>query len=237
MTAKIKTVILISADAEWQAVKGLFPTAEYGITPYGEWFNWLIGAETLPVMQAGWGKSASGGAAQYAIDRWQPEILVNLGTCGGFAGRVERGEVILAERTVIYDIVEMMGDVVDCIAERSVDLNISWLKKPLPFEVRRSILVSGDRDIQPGEIPELVEKYGAVAADWESGTLAWVCARNGVKCLILRGVSDLVGEAGGEAYGDYGLFVEKTREVMKGLFEEFGEWVQGGGLADKVITE
>ena len=155
------------------------------------------------------------------------EVLVNLGTCGGFAGRVERGEVILAKRTVVYDIIEMMGDEADCIAERSVDIDLSWLKEPLPFAVRRSVLVSGDRDIQPVEIPMLVEKYGAVAADWESGTLAWVCARNGVKCLILRGVTDLVGEAGGEAYGDYGLFVEKTREVMKRLVEGVGDWVKG----------
>ncbi len=113
-----------------------------------------------------------------------------------------------------------------------MDLDLSWLKEPLPFAVRRSVLVSGDRDIQPIDIPMLVEKYDAVAADWESGTLAWVCARNGVKCLILRGVTDLVGEAGGEAYGDYGLFVEKTREVMKRLAEGFGEWVNGGGLGE-----
>jgi adenosylhomocysteine nucleosidase len=230
MTVKIKTVILISANAEWKAVRDLFPSAEYGITPYGEWFDWRTGGETLPVMQAGWGKSASGGAAQYAIDRWQPELLVNLGTCGGFAGRVERGEVILVERTVIYDIIEMMGDAADCIVERSVDLDLSWLKKSFPFKVRRSILVSCDRDIQPGEIPVLVDKYGAVAADWESGTLAWVAERNGVRCLILRGVTDLVGEEGGEAYGDYRLFVKNTREVMKGLVEGVGEWVKVGGL-------
>jgi adenosylhomocysteine nucleosidase len=229
MTAKNKFVILISADAEWQAVRELLPGVVVDRTPYGEWFTWQIGQFEIPVMQAGWGKSASGGATQYAIDRWQGEVLVNLGTCGGFAGRVARGEVILAERTVVYDIIEMMGDEADCIAERSVDNDLSWLKEPLPFAVRRSVLVSGDRDIQPGEIPMLVEKYGAVAADWESGTLAWVCARNGVKCLILRGVTDLVGEEGGEAYGDYGLFVEKTREVMKGLVEGLREWVKGGG--------
>jgi len=224
MTAKNKFVILISADAEWQAVRELLPGVAVDRTPYGEWFTWRIGQFEIPVMQAGWGKSASGGAAQYAIDRWQGEVLVNLGTCGGFAGRVERGEVILAERTVIYDIIEMMTDADETTAQRTVDLDLTWLKQPFPFLVHLSVLVSGDRDIQPADIPMLVEKYSAVAADWESGSIAWVCARNGVKCLILRGVTDLVGEEGGEAYGDYRLFVEKTREVMKGLVEGFGEW-------------
>ena len=72
MTAKNKFVILISADAEWQAVRELLPGVAVDRTPYGEWFTWQIGECEIPVMQAGWGKSASGGAAQYAIDRWQP---------------------------------------------------------------------------------------------------------------------------------------------------------------------
>jgi len=230
MTMKTKAVVLISANGEWQAVRDLFPSAEYASTPYGDWFEWQIGGETLSVMQAGWGKSASSGAAQYAIDRWQPEILVNLGTCGGFADRVERGEVILAERTVIYDIIEQMSDSDEAIRQRSVEIDLSWLKKTFPFDVRRSILVSADRDILPVDIPILIEKYDAVAADWESGSIAWVAERNGVKCLILRGVTDLVSEGGGEAYGDYGLFVEKTREVMNLLVEGFGVWMKGESL-------
>ena len=230
MTMKTKAVVLISANGEWQAVRDLFPSAEYASTPYGDWFEWQIGGETLSVMQAGWGKSASSGAAQYAIDRWQPEILVNLGTCGGFADRVERGEVILAERTVIYDIIEQMSDSDEAIRQRSVEIDLSWLKKTIPFDVRRSILISADRDILPVDIPILIEKYDAVAADWESGSIAWVAERNGVKCLILRGVTDLVSEGGGEANGDYGLFVEKTREVMNLLVEGFGVWMKGESL-------
>ncbi len=70
-----------------------------------------------------------------------------------------------------------------------------------------------------------MSKNSAMAADWESGSIAWVCARNGVKCLILRGVTDLVREEGGEAYGDYGLFVEKTREMMRGLVKVVEEWI------------
>jgi hypothetical protein len=52
MTVKIKAVILVSANAEWMAVRDLLPFMEYASTPYGEWFEWQIGGETLPVMQA-----------------------------------------------------------------------------------------------------------------------------------------------------------------------------------------
>jgi adenosylhomocysteine nucleosidase len=84
----------------------------------------------------------------------------------------------------------------------------------------RGLLVSADRDIVPADISMLVEKYGAVAADWESGAIAWVAKRNGVRCLILRGVTDLVGPSGGEAYGNIELFHENTRAIMKLLIDQ-----------------
>lgn len=43
----------------------------------------------------GWGKIAAVASAQYVIDRWSPELLVNLGTCGGFEGEITKGTIIL----------------------------------------------------------------------------------------------------------------------------------------------
>jgi vancomycin resistance protein YoaR len=92
--------------------------------------------------------------------------------------------------------------------------------------VVRGLLVSADRDILTGDIPGLVEKYGAVAADWESGAIAWVAQKNGLRCLILRGVTDLVGATGGEAYGNIQVFHENTRMVMKTLIEQLPDWLK-----------
>jgi len=85
-------------------------------------------------------------------------------------------------------------------------------------------LVSADRDIVSGDIPDLIKKYDAVAADWESGAIAWVAQKNGIKCLILRGVTDLVSTEAGEAYGDYDLFSQRTKEVMRKLFDQLPKW-------------
>ena len=102
----------------------------------------------------GWGKIAAAGSTQYAIDRWQPGLLVNLGTCGGFAGQVHQGEILLVERTVVYDIIELMGDFDEHIAHYSTFLDLSWLSPPYPHAVRRTLLVSGDRDLLVEEIPD-----------------------------------------------------------------------------------
>jgi adenosylhomocysteine nucleosidase len=238
----MKVVVLISANCEWQAVKDILSPLEVHSTPLGEYFDLKSDAGTRDTptrfFHSGWGKVSSAAATQYAIDRWQPDLLVNLGTCGGFEGRIQRGTVILVEKMIIYDILEQMFEADESIAYYSTELDLSWLdasgqssvvSEQWPFV--RGLLVSGDRDIVASDIPMLVEKYGAVAADWESGAIAWTAKRNSVRCLILRGVTDLVGAGGGEAYSDNGIFIENMKKVMAGLIEQLPAWLEKAGPA------
>lgn len=214
-------VVLVSCGYEWKALAPLFPGARLESSPLGEWFT----AGGAVFFWGGFGKISAAASAQYAIDRWRPRLLVNIGTCGGFEGEIARGEVLLAERTVVYDILERMTDPDAAIAHFATGLDLSWLPARLPQPVRRAPLVSADGDLDPRDIPRLKASYGAVAADWESGAIAWVAARNGVRCLILRGVSDLVGSAGGEAYSDFQVYVEGAAEVMRKLAAHLPEWI------------
>jgi adenosylhomocysteine nucleosidase len=219
-------VVLISADIEWRALRSLLPEVEIQGSPYGEWFLTTIETETpFLFFHGGWGKIAAAGSAQYVIDRWRPDLLVNLGTCGGFAGEVERGEILLVERTLVYDIFEQMGDFDEHIAHYTTEIDLSWLGEPYPQAVRRSLLVSGDRDLLVEDVPMLKERYGAVAGDWESGAIAFVAARNKLRVLILRGVSDLVSPAGSEAYGNLEYFAEATRTIFSNLLATLPLWV------------
>ncbi|MBN2385444.1 MAG: 5'-methylthioadenosine/S-adenosylhomocysteine nucleosidase [Anaerolineales bacterium] len=220
----MKTVIIISAMAEWQAVKELLSPAEVEATPLGETFFWPLDPKTR-FFHGGWGKISAAATAQHVLDRYRPDLLVNLGTCGGFAGRIETGTIILVDRTIVYDILEQMGDANQAIAHYATKMELGWLPEPLPYPVLRGLLISADRDILPEDIPVLVEKYGAAAADWESGAIAWVAQQNAVACLILRGVTDLVDPQGGEAYGDLALFHSRTREVMQTLLGQLPGWL------------
>jgi adenosylhomocysteine nucleosidase len=222
-------VVIISADTEWKMVRAAFPSASISPSPWGEFFAHRLpgGTATSPMVffHGGWGKIAAAASTQYAIDRWRPPLLVNLGTCGGFRGEIAKGDLILVDRTIVYDIVEQMGDAAEAIAAYSTELDLSWAKGELPKGVRRGLLLSADRDILPAEVSRLRATYGGVAADWESGAIAYVAHANRTPALILRGVSDLVGEEGGEAYGNTAVFEEGTRRVMTALIGQLPFWV------------
>ena len=219
----MKIVVLISAIAEWQGVKLLFPDSEIKQSPYGESTILELEAWNLTLYHSGWGKIASAAMMQYVINHDTPDLIVNLGTCGGFEGVVNQGDVILADRTFVYDIVELMGNL-DISAYYASSLDLSWLAKPYPHPARRGAIASADSDLPPDKIPFL-KSNGAIAADWESAAFAWVAQKNQARLLILRGVSDMVSEQGGEAYNNLEFFNQRAKEIMKMLFEQLPDWL------------
>lgn len=220
----MKIVVLISSITEWLAVKDVLSPDVLQTTPYGESFVTTIHGLAYTFSHAGWGKAASAGAMQYVLDHFSPDLTVNLGTCGGFEGKVDLEDLLLVERTFMYDIVELMGDFGSVPDYYASNLDLSWLPEPYPYPVRCGILASADSDLPPERIPQL-EELGAIAADWESAALAWVARKNGARLLILRAVSDLVSEEGGEAYDNIALFKERTKGIMRRLIEQLPGWV------------
>lgn len=221
-------VILISANAEWRALKNILAAhnPEIRLTPFGETFALQPAALNLPAekklrfLHGGWGKISAAATTQYAIDHLQADLLVNLGTCGGLDGRAAVGDILLIERTLVYDIIEQMGDAQAALDHYSVKLNLAWLEEcPLPADVRHAPLLSADRDILREEVQMLIERFNGIAADWESGAIAWVAAKNQTPCLILRGVTDIVSAESGEAYDNLGLYHQRTETIMARLLE------------------
>jgi adenosylhomocysteine nucleosidase len=222
-----RIVIIISADGEWNAIQKIFPKKEFINSIYGQWFIHEITGIKVVFFHGGWGKISAAASTQFAIDTWRPELIINLGTCGGFKGHVKKNTIILVNKTIVYDIYEQMTNNQTAIKNYSTTIDLTWLSGNYPIKVLKAPIVSGDRDLVPEEIPNLHEKYGAIVGDWESGSISWVCQKNNVKLLILRGVSDLVGPSGGEAYeGKKNLWYRAAEQILKLLIESLPDWIK-----------
>jgi adenosylhomocysteine nucleosidase len=225
----IRKVIVISANAEWKVIKDIYQNENFQKSPWGEYFEKKLtvsgAAEEVIFFHEGWGKVAAAGGTQYVIDRWNPEYLVNIGTCGGFEGKINRYEIVLVDSAVIYDIQEAMGDSQEAIDDYRTKLDMSWLGAELPTPVIRTVMVSGDRDLVPAELPMLASNYNAIVGDWETGAIAYTCFRNHKRVLILRGVTDLVNEQRGEAYPNLSVFISGTDTVMRKLVKDLPLWL------------
>lgn len=218
--------VIISANSEWHAALEYLDPVSLLPNPFTEHFFSEVDGKPVVFLHGGWGKVSAAATAQYCIDTWHPEVLINLGTCGGLAGAIKAGETLLVNETVIYDIYERMSDPETAVHFYTTPLDLSFITQPYPLPVQIGRLASADQDIDPKMVSLLREQFHVTAADWESAAIAWVAQHNAIPCLILRTVSDLVSETGGEIYFDGAAqFSERSREIMQRLIESLPAWI------------
>ncbi|MFT3691780.1 MAG: 5'-methylthioadenosine/S-adenosylhomocysteine nucleosidase [Kofleriaceae bacterium] len=208
-----RVVVLVSANAEWQAVTS-HTTLKLQSSPYGEWARDEIGGVQAIIMHGGYGKTSAAGSAQYAIDRWHPELVINIGTAGGFSSDVKVGDIVLVTKTTIYDIYEAMGDAAETVADYASVLDPKW-PASLESKVKRGPIVSGDRDLIPTEVDKLHAQYNASVGDWESGSIAFVARKNHVRVIILRAITDVLdAQHPSPTTGNIAEWQQKTKLLM-----------------------
>ena len=210
-----RAVIIVSANGEWQAVTKHLPM-QIEHSPYGDF---AVRGEAV-WLHGGYGKVSAAGSAQYAIDRWHPRVVINLGTAGGFAPDVHVGDIVLVTKTTIYDIYEAMGDAAETIADYATTIDTARWPARLAARVHRGPIVSGDRDLIPGEVAELHAHYAASVGDWESGAIAYVARKNHVPVIILRAVTDVLDpDHPSPTTGDLAAWQRETEIVMRALVD------------------
>jgi adenosylhomocysteine nucleosidase len=214
-------VVVISADAEWKPVRAALGDPAHADTPYGEWLVHSFGAREVIFFHGGFGKVSAAASTQYAIARWRPRLIVNLGTCGGFGGGRAVGDVVLASETIIYDLVEQMGDADETIRHYRTTIDTARWPARLRARVAIAPIVSADRDLVPSELPALAAKYRASVGDWESGAIAWTAHRNATPVLVLRAVTDIVDAHGDAIYGDDAAWQRQAATAMAALVTLF----------------
>ncbi len=219
MPAKIIPV-LVSANGEWEAVTAILKPQTIQQTSLGAHFQMEIEDQPCLFFHSGWGKIATAASTQYVIDQYRPELIINIGTSGGFSGSSEVGEVLLVKETLIYDIIERMDDPIAALNHYRIMNDLSWITHPLPDGTRPARIATADQDIDFRAFDLLTKTHQADAADWESGAFAWVAARNRVRWLALRGVSDLVTPQESETDNGIDLWRSRLDHLMRNILAD-----------------
>ncbi|TGN08720.1 hypothetical protein EHS11_13255 [Leptospira ilyithenensis] len=223
--SKPDTLIIISADSEWVSIKKTLNIDSKIIlhSPYGEYFSYTLknksGDDKATLfLQGGWGKIDSAASTQWAITEFSPTSVINLGTAGGFIGKIKEGEILYVNQTVVYDIMERMGDSEAAIRHYTTDIKsheVDLAKLNQITGLKFGTILSADQDIDPNHLKFLMNKYHALAGDWESASIARICTKNQVPILILRGITDVVDpNRGSRTYGNLSDFQKQTEMIM-----------------------
>jgi adenosylhomocysteine nucleosidase len=212
--------VLVSATGEWDAIVSILQPSSLQQSLPGAHFQTELAGRPCLFFHSGWGKIATAASTQYVIDHYHPELILNIGTCGGFSGFSEVGEILLVQETLIYDIVERMDNPVAALNHYRTKNDISWITDLLPAGTRKARIISADQDIDYASFDLLTTTHQADAADWETGAFAWVAALSHIPWLALRGVSDVVTPQGSETDNGVDLWRSRLDQLMRKILAD-----------------
>lgn len=124
------------------------------------------------VAVSGVGFQQAGTSAAEAIQRYRPDLVISVGTCGALDPAMEVGQVFYASR-----ILSTVGQF-DCVA----------------LEGKGVVLYSQDRVATTVADKQALRAKGAAMVDMESAVIARECAKAGIRFGALKAVSDLADE-------------------------------------------
>ena len=160
----------------------------------------LMGREAV-IGMAGIGKVNAAMCAEAMILRYRPSLIVNSGVAGSLSPMLDIGDIAVGTGVVEHDFDttalgdppaffnELGGDTFPCDA-KAVEGILKAAKAEGVHAVPAKI-ASGDRFIaDAGTKARIVDTFGAHACEMEAGAIAHVCYNNGVRCAVIRAISD-----------------------------------------------
>ncbi|QZY88104.1 5'-methylthioadenosine/S-adenosylhomocysteine nucleosidase family protein [Exiguobacterium acetylicum] len=215
--------ISIATTWEFDATLAYFHVSpEERITyPYGEYFTREMNGKTLLFYSTGVRKVNGIGANQYMILRFSLTKVIVAGTCAGIDPRYDVLDIFVPDRAVQYDCT--VKEIEPLIKPSfAVDLDVS--KYGNDFHL--GTIGTADRAVVMWRDYIELRDNGLTIADTEAGAIAYICQKNAVECIIIKGISDFPTEEKEENAVEANveqmrIYIENTPKVMTKIFSDY----------------
>lgn len=186
-----------------------------------------IGDVEVVAAVCGVGKVFAAICAEAMILKYNPDMIINIGVAGTLTKDLSVLDVAVASDVFQHDMdTSALGDPVGLISglnqiffptdEKMKTLLCECLKEK-GIKYITGPIATGDLFMHDAEHKALVrERFGAIAAEMEGGSIGHVCTVNQIPFAVLRSISD--GDGGAI---DYQTFAEKAAMVSIEIILEF----------------
>ena len=193
--------IICALEIEAQKLKGLMENAATERCGRLEFTAGRLAGQDVVIGMAGVGKVNAAMCTEAMILKYSPELIVNSGVAGSLSPRLSIGDIAVGTGVVEHDFdTTAVGDPLGFFTDFGLDtfptdeqarFGILAAAEKLGISARPAKIASGDQFISDGAVKvRLVETFAAEACEMEAGAIAHVCYSNGVRCAIIRAISD-----------------------------------------------
>ncbi|MGE5654449.1 MAG: GNAT family N-acetyltransferase, partial [Bacillota bacterium] len=170
------------------------------------------------LMVCGVGKVRAASATQALIDRYQPDLVINVGTAGALRPDVAIGDIVVTLTQHQHDSQLWERFVAHPHEEISQFIYNELKQHEGAYRVHSGNGCAGDvfqEDL--GAKQHLAERFDACCVDMESAAIADVCAVNQVHFCVIRTISDSLTGSQGEFDANYERLSRQVAEALHPL--------------------
>ncbi|PFG12058.1 5'-methylthioadenosine/S-adenosylhomocysteine nucleosidase family protein [Bacillus sp. es.036] len=188
---------------------------------YGEYFIRTINDTDLVFYITGVRKVNGVGGNQYMISKYNLTKVIVAGTCAGIDDRFSNLDIFVPNEAVQYDCTVKE---VEPLIKQSFIVNMDLLKYGDDFYT--GTIGTADKAVVMWKDYLELKANEITIADTEAGAIAYICQKNDVECIIIKGISDFpTDERNSDKFGSnieqMNVYLENTPKVMYKIFGEY----------------
>ncbi|MCH2535130.1 MAG: hypothetical protein MK008_11865 [Bdellovibrionales bacterium] len=166
-------------------------------------------------------------ATDMLIKNFNPNVVINAGTAGGFKSRgAQIGEVYAADSTQFHNRRIQIPGYAEYGRYYLTHKNDYYQKIISNLNLKAGLLTTGDSLDYSDLDKELVEPNKAVIKDMEAAAIAWVCYHHQTPAIFLKSVTDIVDGP----HANVNEFLQNLQEASTNLSKTLIRLIQSHAL-------
>lgn len=189
--------------------------------PYGEYFIRTINDTELVFYSTGVRKVNGVGGNQYMISKFYLTKVIVAGTCAGIDEKFSNLDIFVPNKAVQYDCTVKETEP---LIKQSFIVDIDLSKYGNDFYT--GTIGTADKAVVMWKDYLELKENEITIADTEAGAIAYICKKNDVECIIIKGISDFpTDERNSDKFESnieqINVYLENTPKVMNKIFGKY----------------
>ena len=211
----MKIAVIGAMEQEVEALRLAIEDAQTDIIAKSEYTVGKYAGHDVILLKSGIGKVNAAMSTSILLEKFNPDIVINTGSAGGFDVSLEVGAIVISDEVRHHDVDVTafgyeMGQVPDLPAAFKSDEKLRKLAEETVNELGEhqyatGLIATGDSFMSDSERVELVRGYfpQMKAAEMEAAAVAQVCYQFDVPFVIIRSLSDIAGKESSMSFEEF----------------------------------
>jgi len=213
--------IIVAEEKELSAIKDIMINIEELNIYEKVFYKGIIENKEVIVVKSNVGKVNSARVTQILIDKFNPSLVINVGTAGSVDNILDIGDVVVADKLYQYDFdVTPFGRKIGEIENigKYIEVNKDLLKLFNDMNVTIGSIASGDKFIVNIEEKNNIRNvFNALCIEMEGASIGQVCYLDKIPFIVIRSITD---KQDGSSKVDFEKFLESSSKKAASILKE-----------------